>query len=104
MPHDPFGAVQHGMCWCPHCNGYGSPLREDTERCTHCAGPGLVVDEAAALSAERGGERFAGRTASRATTRLSPRRSAAYRLVRERSGWALSGFRPASAKARSRSS
>ena len=55
MPHDPFGAVPQGMRWCPHCNGYGSSLKEDAERCTHCAGTGLVVDEAAALSAERGG-------------------------------------------------
>jgi DnaJ-class molecular chaperone len=55
MSHDPFGAVPQGMRWCPHCNGYGSSPREDAERCTHCAGTGLVVDEAAALSAERGG-------------------------------------------------
>jgi DnaJ-class molecular chaperone len=55
MPHDPFGAVAQGMRWCPHCNGCGSSLKEDAERCTHCAGTGLVVDRAAALSAERGG-------------------------------------------------
>jgi DnaJ-class molecular chaperone len=55
MPQDPFSAVPKGMRWCPHCNGYGSSLKEDAERCTHCGGTGLVVDEAAALSAESGG-------------------------------------------------
>jgi DnaJ-class molecular chaperone len=55
MTDDRFGAVPAGMRWCPHCNGYGSSLKEEAERCTHCAGTGLVVDEAAALSAERGG-------------------------------------------------
>jgi DnaJ-class molecular chaperone len=42
MSHDPFaqGAIPDGMRWCPHCNGYGSSLRENAERCTHCAGDG----------------------------------------------------------------
>jgi DnaJ-class molecular chaperone len=66
MSHDPFGAVLQGMRWCPDCNGDGSSLREDAERCTHCAGTGLPVDEAAALSAECGRERFdRGRRAAR---------------------------------------
>jgi DnaJ-class molecular chaperone len=56
MPRDPFSAVPEGMRWCPHCNGYGSSLKEDAERCTHCAGTGLVVDEAAAVSAEPRGD------------------------------------------------
>ena len=55
MLDDHLGAVPQGMRWCPHCSGYASSLKEDAERCTHCAGPGLVVDEAGALSAERGG-------------------------------------------------
>jgi hypothetical protein len=38
------------MRWCPHRKGYGSSLKEDAGRCTHCAGTGLVVDEAAVLS------------------------------------------------------
>jgi DnaJ-class molecular chaperone len=54
------------MRWCPDCDGYGLSLKEDAERCTHCAGTSLVVDEAAALSAERGRERFdRGRRAAR---------------------------------------
>jgi hypothetical protein len=55
MPQDPFGAVPEGMRWCPHGNGYGPSLKEDAERCTHCAGTGLVVEQADALSAERSG-------------------------------------------------
>jgi len=51
---DPFGGIPKGMRWCPHCNGYGSSLKEGADRCTYCAGTGLVVDEAAAMSAERG--------------------------------------------------
>jgi hypothetical protein len=42
MPQDPFGAVPDGMRWCPHCNGYGSSLKEASGRCTHCGGSGLV--------------------------------------------------------------
>jgi predicted Zn-ribbon and HTH transcriptional regulator len=29
--------------WCAHCNGYGSSLKEESERCTHCDGTGLAV-------------------------------------------------------------
>jgi hypothetical protein len=54
MPRDPFGAVPHAMRWCPHCNGYGSSLKEEAERSTRCAGIGLMVGNAAALSAEQG--------------------------------------------------
>jgi DnaJ-class molecular chaperone len=43
MTKDPFGGVPEGMRWCPHCNGYGSSLKEDAERCTHCGGSGLVT-------------------------------------------------------------
>jgi DnaJ-class molecular chaperone len=55
MSQDPFSSVPEGMRWCPHCNGYGSSLKEDAERCTRCAGTGLVIDEAAAPSAEHAG-------------------------------------------------
>jgi DnaJ-class molecular chaperone len=30
------------MKWCPHCNGYGSSLKEETGRCTQCGGSALV--------------------------------------------------------------
>jgi hypothetical protein len=55
MPHGPFGAVPQGMRWCPHCNGYRSLPKEAAQRYAHCAGTGLVVDEAAALSDEGAG-------------------------------------------------
>lgn len=55
MSETNFGAVPEGMRWCPHCNGYGSSLKESSGRCTHCAGTGLVVDEPTALSAEGSG-------------------------------------------------
>ncbi len=55
MPQDPFGTVSEGVRWCPHCNGYGSSLKEHAERCSRCAGTDLVVDEAAALSPDRAG-------------------------------------------------
>ena len=42
MAQDPFSAVPEGMRWCPHCNGYGSSLKEASGRCTHCGGSGLV--------------------------------------------------------------
>lgn len=32
----PFGVVM-----CTHCNGYGSSLKEDSDRCTVCGGSGL---------------------------------------------------------------
>jgi hypothetical protein len=54
MLDDHLGAAPQGMRWCPHCSSYGPSLQEKAERCTHCAGTGLLVDEAAALSAERG--------------------------------------------------
>ena len=41
---DPF---KHGYKWCPHCNGYGSSLKdsEGTNTCTKCHGTGLVKVE-----------------------------------------------------------
>jgi DnaJ-class molecular chaperone len=40
---DPFAKVPDGTEWCPECNGYGSSLFEETERCTRCGGSGLVM-------------------------------------------------------------
>jgi DnaJ-class molecular chaperone len=42
MTGDQFGRIPEGMKWCPHCNGYGSSLKEGSARCTHCGGSGLV--------------------------------------------------------------
>jgi DnaJ-class molecular chaperone len=36
------GRIPEGMKWCPHCNGYGSSLKEASGRCTRCGGSGLV--------------------------------------------------------------
>jgi hypothetical protein len=44
-----------GHALVPALERLGSSLQEDAECCTHCAGTGLVVDEAAALAAECGG-------------------------------------------------
>ena len=30
---------------CPHCNGYGSSLREASDRCSKCGGSGVVKKE-----------------------------------------------------------
>lgn len=30
---------------CPHCNGYGSSLKESSARCTQCNGSGLIKKE-----------------------------------------------------------
>jgi hypothetical protein len=45
MTADQFGLIPEGMKWCPHCNGYGSSLKEASGRCTHCGGSGLVSRE-----------------------------------------------------------
>jgi hypothetical protein len=39
---DRFGRIPEGMKWCPHCNRYGSSLKEAAGRCTHCGGCGFV--------------------------------------------------------------
>lgn len=41
MNPEKFGLVQ-----CTQCNGYGSSLKEDSDRCTKCGGSGLVKKEA----------------------------------------------------------
>lgn len=33
---------KHGLKMCPHCNGYGSSLKESADTCTRCGGSGLV--------------------------------------------------------------
>jgi hypothetical protein len=40
---DQFGQLPKGTEWCPECNGYGSSLAEEGERCTRCGGSGLVL-------------------------------------------------------------
>ena len=34
--------ISYGFKECPHCNGYGSSLKEEADRCTKCNGLGLV--------------------------------------------------------------
>jgi DnaJ-class molecular chaperone len=53
---DPFGRIPEGMKWCPHCNGYGSSLKEASGRCTHCGGSGLVWTDRERPIAGRNGE------------------------------------------------
>ena len=36
------GPEAHGLEVCRHCNGYGSSLKEESDRCTRCGGTGLV--------------------------------------------------------------
>jgi len=36
---------KYGFTQCGHCNGYGSSLKEDSDRCTQCEGLGLVPKE-----------------------------------------------------------
>jgi hypothetical protein len=40
---DPYSQVPEGTEWCPECNGYGSSLAEEMERCTRCGGSGLLM-------------------------------------------------------------
>ena len=56
---DPYSQVPQGTEWCPECNGYGSSLMEETERCTRCGGSGLV------MAAERAEEPSNGHDPSR---------------------------------------
>ena len=37
---------KYGYIECSHCNGYGSSLKEESDRCTKCEGFGLVKKEA----------------------------------------------------------
>jgi hypothetical protein len=40
---DSYSRVPAGSRWCPHCNRYGSSLKEAGERCSRCSGTGLVA-------------------------------------------------------------
>ena len=40
---DLYSLIPEGTKWCPHCNGYGSSLRESGDRCSRCGGSGLVM-------------------------------------------------------------
>lgn len=51
------GGIPAGMKWCPHCNGYGSSLKEPGGRCSRCGGSGLVWAERDAPVAGPNGER-----------------------------------------------
>ena len=37
--------TKYGHDICDHCNGYGSSLKEEADRCTKCGGSGLVKME-----------------------------------------------------------
>jgi len=41
------GPEKHGYKQCPHCNGYGSSLKdpEGVDTCTMCHGSGLIKEE-----------------------------------------------------------
>jgi hypothetical protein len=56
VPVDRFGRIPEGMKWCPRCNGYGSSLKEESGRCTHCGGSGLVWVDRDRPVAGRNGE------------------------------------------------
>jgi DnaJ-class molecular chaperone len=45
MTRNDIGRIPEGMNWCPHCNGYGSSLKERGQHCSHCGGSGLVWAE-----------------------------------------------------------
>jgi hypothetical protein len=59
-PLGPAGDMPAGMRWCPRCSGYGSSLKEDAERCSHCGGSGLVWAEDDARVTTRNGEHAPG--------------------------------------------
>ena len=41
------GQTPEGYEWCRHCNGYGSSLKDENERCARCNGTGLVAADRA---------------------------------------------------------
>ena len=43
-PEQMFNPEKHGLVECPHCNGYGSSLKdpEGVDKCTRCGGSGLI--------------------------------------------------------------
>jgi hypothetical protein len=40
---DDLGQVPDGFKWCDHCNGYGSSVKDQNDRCAKCNGTGLVA-------------------------------------------------------------
>jgi hypothetical protein len=40
---DAYSNVPAGTRWCPHCNGYGSSLKEASGRCSRCGRTGRVA-------------------------------------------------------------
>lgn len=36
---------KYGFVICPHCNGYGSSLKEAASVCSRCGGDGLIKQE-----------------------------------------------------------
>jgi DnaJ-class molecular chaperone len=45
------GQIPEGYKWCPHCNGYGSSLKDGNERCARCNGTGPVAADRASEAA-----------------------------------------------------
>jgi DnaJ-class molecular chaperone len=39
------GLADGTLIECPHCNGYGSSLKEEADRCTRCGGSGVIPKE-----------------------------------------------------------
>jgi DnaJ-class molecular chaperone len=56
MEKESFGRIPEGMKWCPQCAGYGSSLKEASQRCSRCGGSGLVWVERERPVASRNGE------------------------------------------------
>jgi hypothetical protein len=54
---DQYSQVPEGTEWCPECNGYGSSLAEETERCTCCGGSGRVMVTSKREQESNGAER-----------------------------------------------
>jgi DnaJ-class molecular chaperone len=40
-----FEPEKYGYTICTHCNGYGSSLKEEADRCTKCEGLGLMPNK-----------------------------------------------------------
>lgn len=44
---------KHGYKECPHCNGYGSSLKEEADKCSVCKGSGLVPIDTKELNPQK---------------------------------------------------
>lgn len=40
-----FEPEKYGYKVCGHCNGYGSSLKEESDKCTKCGGRGIIKKE-----------------------------------------------------------